>query len=71
MLVNKKRAREIARRLTPFKIQWMAQCDISVGEDEALLKLLQESGCKILFVGLESVNQSSIKELGSPSRGDI
>lgn len=41
---------EIARR----DIRWFTETDVSVGEDDALLDLLRESGCAEVLIGLES-----------------
>jgi radical SAM superfamily enzyme YgiQ (UPF0313 family) len=41
---------EIARR----NIRWFTETDISVGEDDELLELLERSGCVELLIGLES-----------------
>jgi radical SAM superfamily enzyme YgiQ (UPF0313 family) len=41
---------EIARR----NIRWFTETDISIGEDDELLDLLERSGCVELLIGLES-----------------
>ncbi len=41
---------ELARR----NIRWFTETDISVGEDDELLSLLEASGCVELLIGLES-----------------
>jgi radical SAM superfamily enzyme YgiQ (UPF0313 family) len=42
-------------------LRWGAQCSIDIGEDSEALHLLKQAGCKILFVGLETINQSNLE----------
>jgi len=60
MFVNRKYATELAKKLIPLKIRWMTQTDISIAEDEKLLKLLKKSGCYILFIGFESLSEKNL-----------
>ena len=46
------------RAITPYKKWWTAQATVAVAEDEELLRLAAESGCKAFFLGLESFSQS-------------
>jgi radical SAM superfamily enzyme YgiQ (UPF0313 family) len=41
-------------------LRWGAQCTVDIGEDQEALHLLKKAGCKILFIGLESINQSNL-----------
>lgn len=56
--------REYAKRLfkaiTPYRKWWSSQASIHAGQDEEFLALAAESGCKQLFLGLESVSQASL-----------
>ena len=59
-------ARKLFEALIPLKIFWGSQATVNMAkpENEDLLKLAAESGCRFLFVGFESINQSSIEEIG-------
>ena len=59
-------AKELFKALIPLKIFWGSQTSVNIAKpkNEDLLQLAAESGCKFVFVGLESVNQSSINEIG-------
>jgi len=63
---QKKYAKELFEALIPLKILWGSQASINVAapENEALLKLAAKSGCRFLFVGFESINPSSLNEVG-------
>ena len=43
-----------------IRFRWGAQCSIDIGEDSEALHLLKQAGCRILFVGLETINQSNL-----------
>ena len=49
--------------IKPFHMKWMSQCDIKIGRDKELLKLLKESGCYALSFGLESISQESLNHM--------
>ncbi len=52
--VDKKWSRELCRALIPEKIKWFTETDISVAEDDELLRLLRLARCRQLLIGLES-----------------
>jgi radical SAM superfamily enzyme YgiQ (UPF0313 family) len=53
-------AKALFRAITPYKKWWSSQVSIQAGEDAEFLELAARSGCKQLFVGLESVSQASV-----------
>jgi radical SAM superfamily enzyme YgiQ (UPF0313 family) len=53
-------AKALFRAITPFKKWWSSQVSIQAGEDTEFLEWAARSGCKQLFVGLESVSQASV-----------
>ncbi|NQV02525.1 MAG: B12-binding domain-containing radical SAM protein [Bacteroidia bacterium] len=58
-----KYAKELFRALIPLKIKWVGQASISFLKETELLQLAADSGCKVLFIGLESVNEVQMKTL--------
>ena len=57
-------AKELFAALKPLKISWVGQSSISLlVKDEELLRLAAESGCRGLFVGLESVKEAQMGSL--------
>ncbi len=46
--------------LKALKITWMSQCEIRIGNDDALLKKLYDSGCRTLSFGIESLSKESL-----------
>jgi radical SAM superfamily enzyme YgiQ (UPF0313 family) len=52
-------ARELFQALKPLNIIWGGYATANMVENEELIRLARESGCLALFVGFESVSQSS------------
>ncbi len=53
-------AKALFRAITPYRKWWSSQVSIHAGEDAEFLELAARSGCKQLFVGLESISQASL-----------
>lgn len=56
-------AKELFRRMIPLKKSWFSQLSINIARDDELLGLAARSGCKVIGVGIESVNQESLNEV--------
>jgi radical SAM superfamily enzyme YgiQ (UPF0313 family) len=56
-------AKSLFRALAPHRKWWSAQASLHAAEDDEFLELAARSGCKQLFIGLESVTQSSVNEV--------
>jgi radical SAM superfamily enzyme YgiQ (UPF0313 family) len=59
--LNKKWGKEFLRAITPLGLNWFTETDISVADDEELLDLLGESGCRQILVGLESPSAEGLE----------
>ena len=51
------------KAIAPCRKWWSSQASIQAGEDEEFLEWAARSGCKQLFIGLESVSQASMNEV--------
>lgn len=56
-------AKELFRAIAPSNKWWSSQASVQAARDEELLELAARSGCKQLFLGLESISQSSMDEV--------
>lgn len=55
---------ELCKSLSPYKnLFWMCQSSINRLQNDSLLELMYEAGCRIVFVGFESVSQDSLISL--------
>ena len=52
--VDRQYGRRLAEAIAQEKVKWFAETDISVAKDDELLRLLSESGCRQILIGLES-----------------
>jgi radical SAM superfamily enzyme YgiQ (UPF0313 family) len=61
---NKTRTKQILRAMIAEKIRtrWSAQVRTDVARDPELLRLMADSGCDTLFIGLESINPRTLEE---------
>ncbi|OLE86541.1 MAG: B12-binding domain-containing radical SAM protein, partial [Acidobacteria bacterium 13_1_20CM_2_55_15] len=57
---NPRYAKELFRALAPLGKWWTSQCTANAARDEQLVELAARSGCKALFLGLESISQESL-----------
>ena len=53
----------LCEALRPLGMQWLSQCDISVGRDPALLEAMAGAGCIALSFGLESLSVESLQAM--------
>ena len=56
-------AKELFHAITPYRKWWSSQASLHAGRDEAFLAAAARSGCKQLFLGLESISQASMTEV--------
>jgi radical SAM superfamily enzyme YgiQ (UPF0313 family) len=56
-------AKRLFRTIAPYRKWWSSQASIHAGRDEAFLEAAAQSGCKQLFLGLESISQQSVTEV--------
>ncbi len=61
---NPKYIRELCLQIKPLKMKWASQCTLNIAKNPELLKLIYESGCRILSLGVETINQEGLNELG-------
>lgn len=58
--VNKEYWKKLLPELKKRKIRWFTETDISISQDKELLKLMRESGCAQVLIGLESPSESAL-----------
>ena len=56
-------AKVLFRALAPHRKWWASQASVHAASDDDFLELAARSGCKQLFIGLESVSQASLNEV--------
>jgi len=53
-------AKELFAAIAPMKRWWTSQCTADVAFDDEFMSLAARSGCKALFLGLETISQASL-----------
>lgn len=56
-------AKELFKAMIPLKVKWAGEASISIANDFELLRLASASGCKGLFIGLESISEIKSRSL--------
>lgn len=59
-------AKKLFRFIVPYRKWWTSQATADIAWDDEFLNLAAESGCKALFLGLESINQQSLNLARKP-----
>ena len=49
---------------------WGAQCTIDIGDDPETLALMRRAGCRLLFIGLETIDQANLDAVHKPYSAD-
>jgi len=60
LAADREYAKQLFRAIQPYKKWWSSQASLQAGMDEEFLELAAASGCKQLFIGLESISQASL-----------
>jgi radical SAM superfamily enzyme YgiQ (UPF0313 family) len=56
-------AKRLFRAIAPYRKWWSSQASIHAGRDDEFLEAAAQSGCKQLFLGLESISPQSMAEV--------
>lgn len=63
IIANRKFARQLFTALKPYNIKWGCQASINIARDEETLRLMKESGCGSILIGLESVSGKNLSRM--------
>jgi radical SAM superfamily enzyme YgiQ (UPF0313 family) len=61
---NPKYSLNFFEKLIPYRKIWVGQATLNIANDRKLLKTLSKSGCKCLYIGLESLSQPGLVGMG-------
>lgn len=63
LMENKKFAKELFRQMIGLGVRWGTQCTINIAEDDELLALAYQAGCRYVAVGVETISQENLREV--------
>jgi radical SAM superfamily enzyme YgiQ (UPF0313 family) len=55
--------RKLCIEIEPLKIFWVSQGSLNVAKDLNLLRLMKKSGCQMLLIGFESMDERNLKQM--------
>lgn len=58
-----KYAMELFREMAPLNRRWVGQVTVTLGKEPELVKAMAKAGCIGVFIGLESVDQETLKNM--------
>jgi radical SAM superfamily enzyme YgiQ (UPF0313 family) len=64
-------ALELFKAIEPLKIKWIGQVPITIGKNYELLKWAKRSGCTELFIGFETLEYESLKQINKQWNFDM
>lgn len=56
-------AKELFHSMTPLGIKWSGQGTLSMARDPELLKNMKASGCELILIGFESLEEENLKQM--------
>lgn len=54
---------QLCKELTPLRVHWASQATLNVARNPQLLSALAESGCRMLLIGFESLDQKNLHQM--------
>jgi radical SAM superfamily enzyme YgiQ (UPF0313 family) len=60
LTANPDYAEELFARMIPLNKRWYSQCSVSIAYNDKLLEVAARSGCRGLFLGLESLSEKNL-----------
>lgn len=63
LIADTKNAKELFCAITPLKIKWAGQGTLAMAKDIELLKAMKDSGCELILIGFESLEEESLKQM--------
>lgn len=63
LIADLNNAKALLQKITPLKIKWAGQGTLTMAKDKELLKLMKKSGCELILIGFESLEEESLKQM--------
>ena len=63
LMADTSNAKELFDKITPLKKKWAGQGTLSMARDPQLLKKMKKSGCDLILIGFESLEEKSLTQM--------
>ena len=60
---NREHAMGLFQKMKPLKIKWAGQGTLAIAKDPELLRTMKDSGCELILIGFESLNEQSLRQM--------
>lgn len=60
IIADQEFAKRLFQAMIPMKKRWISQCSIELADDEELLELAWRAGCRGVFIGIESLDETNL-----------
>jgi len=64
IVANPAYAIKLFKAITPLKIKWTGQGTLTMANNNELLKWMKKSGCEVILIGYESLEEDNLKQMG-------
>ena len=64
LAMDVERLKDLCRRMIPLHKRWVGQLSIHSAKDDALLALMERSGCAGVLIGFESLDAETLADMG-------
>ena len=64
-------ARELFSALIPLKVEWFGLTTVMIAHEPELMELMARSGCKGLLLGLETLSDNSLSDVGKTFNASV
>lgn len=63
LMADTENASALFKRVEPCQIKWAGQGTLSMARDPGLLKAMKRSGCELILIGFESLEEENLKQM--------
>ncbi len=63
LFANRNHLYELLPKIKECNIKWASQGTLTIANDPKLLKMMKESGCELILVGFESLNEANLLQM--------
>lgn len=63
LVADQKNAMSLFEKIRPLKKKWAGQGTLSMAKDKEMLKVMRKSGCELILIGFESLNEESLRQM--------
>lgn len=64
LVANREHAISLFKAMESLKIKWAGQGTINMAKDKELLCAMKKSGCELMLIGFESLNEDNLMQMG-------